>query len=126
MFIRKVVLCADGTESEAYKNGKIIAQDVVESINDVEIGTNLGLVTDTINEVETNGPIKFRLTRSVKNEEARKKKSITNNKKEAKKWSTHTVSLYNARKLNTYTHVHKLHTIKNAAGTVPKIETNRL
>ena len=37
----------------------MMAQDVVEAVNDVEIGKDLTVLTDAINKVPINGDIKF-------------------------------------------------------------------
>ena len=43
----------------------MMPQDVVEAVNGVEVGVNLSVLTDEINKVETNGPIRFTLSRRV-------------------------------------------------------------
>ena len=69
VFIRAFGLLANGSQSEAVKSGVMMLQDVIEAVNDVDIGTNLSVLTDEINKVEIGGPIKFRLSRRTKDED---------------------------------------------------------
>jgi Ca2+-binding EF-hand superfamily protein len=73
VFIRALQRRANGSQSEAVKNGEMMPQDVVEAVNDVDVGTNLSVLTDEINKVEIGGPIKFRLSRRMKDEDRRVK-----------------------------------------------------
>ena len=77
-FIRAFRLLANGSQSEAVKSGEIMLQDVIEAVNDVDIGTNLSVLTDEINKVEIGGPIKFRLSRRTKDDEVMEETMTTN------------------------------------------------
>eukprot|EP00946_MAST-07B_sp_MAST-7B-sp1_P001826 g1826.t1 len=83
VFIRALQRRSDGTQSEAVKNGEMMAQDVVEAVNDVEIGKDLTVLTDAINKVPINGDIKFRLSRRAK-DEARRVKALQDREKAEK------------------------------------------
>jgi Ca2+-binding EF-hand superfamily protein len=73
IFIRALQRRADGTQSEAVKNGEMMPQDVVEAVNGVEVGTDLSVLTKEIDKVEIDGDITFRLSRRAKDEERRLK-----------------------------------------------------
>ena len=66
IFIHSFNLLANGSQSEAVKSGVMMLQDVIEAVNDVDIGTNLSFLKDEIDKVEIGGPIKFRLSRRTK------------------------------------------------------------
>ncbi len=68
-------------------------QDVVEAVNGVEVGVNLSVLTDEINKVETNGPIRFTLSRRAKDEDRRIK--MLANKKLARKLDMKLIQIFN-------------------------------
>lgn len=80
VFIRALQRRKDGTQSEAVKNGEMMPQDVVEAVNDLEVGADLNVLTGAINEIPINGDIKFRLSRRAK-DEARRVKSLQDKEK---------------------------------------------
>jgi Ca2+-binding EF-hand superfamily protein len=94
VFIRALQRRSDGTQSEAVKKGEMMAQDVVEAVNDVEIGKDLTVLTEEINKVPINGDIKFRLSRRAK-DEGRRVKALQD-KEKAQKLDLQLRVLFNA------------------------------
>jgi Ca2+-binding EF-hand superfamily protein len=94
VFIRALQRRSDGTQSEAVKKGEMMAQDVVEAVNDTEVGKDLSVLTEAINKVPINGDIKFRLSRRAK-DEGRRVKALQD-KEKAQKLDLQLRVLFNA------------------------------